>query len=109
MMLQTAKELAKLDLHSIKIHLMHVLKGTVLAQMYEQGEFETMSMQEYVNTVCDQLEVLPQELVIQRVTGDGARDELIAPLWSLKKFCVMNEIDKELGRRDSWQGIKFAH
>ena len=109
MMLQTAKELAKLDLHSIKIHLLHVLKGTVLAQMYEQGEFETMSMQEYVNTVCDQLEVLPQELVIQRVTGDGARDELIAPLWSLKKFCVMNEIDKELGRRNSYQGIKFAH
>jgi radical SAM protein (TIGR01212 family) len=108
MMLQTAKELAKLDLHSIKIHLLHVLKGTVLAQMYEQGKFETMSMQEYVNTVCDQLEVLPQELVIQRVTGDGARDELIAPLWSLKKFCVMNEIDKELGRRDSYQGIKFA-
>ena len=108
MMLQTAKELANLDLHSIKIHLLHVLKGTVLAQMYEQGEFETMSMQEYVNTVCDQLEVLPQELVIQRVTGDGARDELIAPLWSLKKFCVMNEIDKELGRRDSWQGIKYA-
>lgn len=107
MMLQTAKELAKLDLHSIKIHLLHVLKGTVLAQMYEQGEFETMSVQEYVNTVCDQLEVLPQELVIQRVTGDGARDELIAPLWSLKKFCVMNEIDKELGRRCSYQGIRF--
>ena len=107
MMLETAKELAKLELHSIKIHLLHVLKNTELAAMYERGEFETLSMQEYVNIVCDQLEVLPKELVIQRVTGDGARDELVAPMWSLKKFCVMNEIDKELGRRNSYQGIKF--
>lgn len=108
MMLETAKELARLELHSIKIHLLHVLKGTELAKMYERGEFETLTMQEYVNIVCDQLEVLPKGLVIQRVTGDGAKDELIAPLWSLKKFCVMNEIDKELGRRNSYQGIKFA-
>ncbi len=108
MMLETARELSKLDLHSIKIHLLHVLKGTELAKMYERGEFETMTMSEYVNTVCDQIELLPKELVIQRVTGDGARSELIAPLWSLKKFCVMNEIDKELGRRNSYQGIKFA-
>lgn len=108
MILETARELSKLDLHSIKIHLLHVLKGTELAKMYERGEFETMTMSEYVNTVCDQIELLPKELVIQRVTGDGARSELIAPLWSLKKFCVMNEIDKELGRRNSYQGIKFA-
>ncbi len=108
MMIETARELSKIDLHSIKIHLLHVLKGTELAKMYERGEFETMTMSEYVNTVCDQIELLPKELVIQRVTGDGARSELIAPLWSLKKFCVMNEIDKELGRRNSYQGIKFA-
>ncbi len=72
--------------------------------MYENGEFEAMSREDYVNVVCDQLEVIPENVIIQRVTGDGARDELIAPLWSLKKFCVMNEIDKELYRRDSWQG-----
>lgn len=108
MMIETARELSKLDLHSIKIHLLHVLKGTELAKMYERGEFETMTMSEYVYTVCDQIELLPKELVIQRVTGDGARSELIAPLWSLKKFCVMNEIDKELGRRNSYQGIKFV-
>jgi radical SAM protein (TIGR01212 family) len=108
MMLETAKKLAELELHSIKIHLLHILKGTQLAKMYEHGEFETLTMQEYVSIVCDQLEVLPKELVIQRVTGDGAKDELIAPLWSLKKFCVMNEIDKELGRRNSYQGIKHA-
>ena len=108
MMLETARQLAQLDLHSVNMHLLHVLKNTPLAQMYEQGEFRTLEMQEYVGIVCDQLELLPKEFVIQRVTGDGARDELIAPLWSLKKFCVMNEIDKELGRRNSYQGIKFA-
>ena len=108
MMLETARQLSRLDLHSIKIHLLHVLKDTELAQMYSRGEFETLSMREYVDTVCDQIELLPKQLIIQRVTGDGARNELIAPLWSLKKFCVMNEIDKELGRRNSYQGIKFA-
>ena len=108
MMLETARELAKLDLHIVKIHLLHVLKNTGLAAMYEHGEFETLTMQEYVDIVCDQLEVLPKQFVIGRVTGDGARDELIAPLWSLKKFCVMNEIDKELGRRNSYQGIRYA-
>ncbi len=108
MMFETARELSKLELHSIKIHLLHVLKNTELAKMYERGEFQTLEMQEYVDIVCDQIELLPKELIIQRVTGDGAKDELIAPLWSLKKFCVMNEIDKELGRRDSYQGIRFS-
>ena len=82
----------------------YYLKGTVLAQMYERGEFRALDMDEYVNIVCDQLELLPAEIVIQRVTGDGAKDDLVAPLWSLKKFCVMNEIDKKMGRRNSWQG-----
>ena len=108
MMLETARELAKLDLHIVKIHLLHVLKNTELAAMYERGEFETLTMQEYVDIVCDQIETLPEQFVIGRVTGDGARDELVAPMWSLKKFCVMNEIDKELGRRDSYQGIRCA-
>lgn len=107
MMLETARELAKLELHIVKIHLLHVLKNTELAAMYERGEFDTLTMQEYVDVVCDQLELLPKQFVIGRVTGDGAKDELIAPLWSLKKFCVMNEIDKELGRRCSYQGIRF--
>ena len=108
MMLETAKVLSEFDLHSIKIHLLHILKGTVLADMYAKGEFKAMEQDEYVNLVCDQLEVLPPDLIIQRVTGDGAKNDLIAPLWSLKKFCVMNDIDKELGRRNSWQGKKFC-
>jgi radical SAM superfamily enzyme len=61
-------------------------------------------MEDYVQVVCDQIERIPEDVIIERVTGDGARSELIAPLWSLKKFCVMNEIDKELYRRGSFQG-----
>lgn len=63
-----------------------------------------MSQEEYVQLVCDQLELLPPSTVIQRITGDGEKDSLIGPLWSLKKFVVMNEIDKELLRRNSYQG-----
>ncbi len=108
MMIETVRELSLLDIHSIKIHLLHILKGTELGAMYMRGEFPAMEMEEYVSLVCDQIELLSPETVIQRVTGDGAKDDLIAPLWSLKKFCVMNEIDKELGRRNSWQGINFV-
>lgn len=107
MMMQTARELARLKLHSIKIHLLHVLKGTVMAQQLAAGEFSLLSREEYVQIVCDQLEVLPPELVIQRLTGDGERESLVGPEWSLKKLCVLNEIDKELVRRDSWQGKKY--
>lgn len=104
MMIDTAKAVGELGVHGVKIHLLHILKNTGLAEMYERGEFRALEMGEYVNIVCDQLEVLPKETVIQRITGDGARNELVAPLWSLRKKVVMNEIDKEMGRRDSWQG-----
>ena len=104
MMVETAKRLSQLPLHCIKIHLLHVIKGTRLAEEFLRGEFEEMSLTDYVETVCDQLQLLPPEVVVQRVTGDGLRESLIAPLWSLKKFVVMNEIDKEFCRRDSWQG-----
>ena len=107
MMLETVRELAKLELHCIKIHLLHLLKGTAMAAEYARGEFELLSLEEYVQIVCDQLELLPPEVVVQRLTGDGAKDDLIGPLWSLKKFVVLNEIDKELVQRDSFQGKRF--
>ena len=107
MMMQTAEAMAQLPLHSIKIHLLHVLKNTRLADMYARGEFDVMTLEQYVDIVCAQLEVLPETLIIQRLTGDGAKDELIAPLWSLKKFVVMNEIDKRLAAKDSMQGIFY--
>ncbi len=109
MMMQTTSALSQLELHSLKIHLLHIIEGTVLAEQYKNGEFEAMTYDEYVNTVCDQLEILPPDLIIQRVTGDGDKNTLIAPLWSLKKFTVMNGIDKELVRRNSWQGKFYTN
>lgn len=104
MMLETAKALASLELHLVKIHLLHVLEGTALARMYRAGDFALMEREAYVDVVCSQLELLPPEFVIGRLTGDGAPDALIGPQWSRKKLCVLNEIDKEFARRGSWQG-----
>ena len=107
MMVESAKAVARLEPDCVKLHLLHVLKGTKIAEQYKNGEFETLSLSEYVNTVVDCLEYFSEETVIQRLTGDGGRDTLIAPLWSLKKFVVLNEIDKEMVRRDTYQGVKF--
>ncbi len=104
MMLETARQVALLKPHAVKLHLLHIIRGTALCRLYEEGDVKALSLDEYVDIVCDQLELLPAETIIERVTGDGAADTLVAPLWSLKKLCVMNEIDKELGRRNSYQG-----
>ncbi|MBR4092326.1 MAG: TIGR01212 family radical SAM protein [Oscillospiraceae bacterium] len=106
MMVETAREVGKLSPDFVKLHLLHIIKGTKIAEEFERGEFSLMTLPEYVSVICDQLEVLPQETVIQRVTGDGKKEDLIGPMWSLKKFVVMNEIDKEMVRRNSSQGIK---
>lgn len=107
MMLKSARAVAKLRPHCVKLHLLHVLKGTRLAEMYRNGEFELMTREEYVETIVNQLEVFPPETIIQRLTGDGGRDTLIGPMWSLKKFVVLNEIDKLMIRRDTYQGAKY--
>lgn len=104
MMLESVRRTAELKPHTIKLHLLHVLKGTPLADMYERGEFNTLTREEYVDIIVDALEIIPEDIIIQRLTGDGGRDSLIAPLWSLKKFCVLNEIDKEMVRRNTYQG-----
>lgn len=104
MMLETVREVSGLAPHSIKLHLMHIIRGTALERLYEEKPFHVFELREYAELICDQLEIIPPEIVIQRITGDGAKEDLVAPLWSLKKFCVMNEIDKELARRNSWQG-----
>lgn len=108
MMLQSARAVGKLRPNCVKIHLLHVLRGTALAAQYARGEVPVLSLEEYVDIIVHQLEVLPAETVVQRLTGDGGRDSLIAPLWSLKKFVVLNEIDKEMVRRNTYQGIRFA-
>ena len=107
MMLKTAKVISDLHPHSVKIHLLHILKHTHMASEYESGSFDVLKLDEYANIVVSQIELLPPDIVIGRVTGDGAADNLIAPLWSRKKFVVMNEIDKDFVRRNSMQGIKW--
>src|SRR3712207_5689963 len=77
MMLETARAISKLDIQGVKIHLLHVIKGTVMARQYEAGEFDLMTKEDYVQTVCDQLEILPQDIVIHRLTGDGKKEDLI--------------------------------
>ena len=107
-MMKTARDVAALHPDMVKIHLLHILSGTRLARMYERGECTTMTREEYVNTVCDQIEILPPDTVIARTTGDGVADDLIAPEWSRRKTEVANEIDKELYRRGTYQGIKYS-
>ncbi|WP_206808496.1 TIGR01212 family radical SAM protein [Paradesulfitobacterium ferrireducens] len=106
-MLETAKALAGLKVEGVKIHLLHVLRGTPLALIYEKEKFPLLTKEEYVSLVADVLEILPPDMIIHRLTGDGPPEQLIAPLWSRKKWEVLNAIDAELERRDSWQG-KYA-
>lgn len=107
MMLQSVKTVASLRPECVKLHLLHILKGTRMAEEYEKGLISCMSLVDYVRIIADSIELLPPETALQRLTGDGGRDSLIAPLWSLKKFVVMNEIDKELLRRKTMQGSKW--
>ena len=107
MMLESVREVAKLKPDAVKLHLLHVLKNTKLADMYENGEFESMSLDDYAETIVSALELLAPDTVICRVTGDGAPDELIAPDWSRKKFVVMNTIDKLMVKLDTWQGKRY--
>ena len=104
MMLETARAVAGLEVQGIKIHLLHLMKRTGMVKQYEDGLLRLMEKDEYVRLVCDQLEVLPPEIIIHRLTGDAPRDLLIGPAWSLKKWEVLNAIDAELERRDSFQG-----
>lgn len=104
MMLDTIKYLNTLDIQGVKIHMLHIISNTALAKFYEEHHFHVLTRDEYVNIVCDQLELLRDDIVINRITGDPDPNELIEPTWLIKKFCVLNEIDKELVRRDSYQG-----
>lgn len=105
MMLQTVKHLNKLKIDGIKIHMLHILKNTNLENYYKKQPFHLLTKEEYVNIVCDQIEELNDNIVIHRLTGDGAKKDLIEPLWTLKKVCVLNDIDKELKRRGTYQGF----
>ena len=103
-MLETVRRVAALRPDQVKIHLLHVLRGTVLGDMYGAEKYIPMDMEAYVSVVVRALELLPPETVIARLTGDGAAEDLLAPLWSRRKREVLNRIDQLLAAADTWQG-----
>ena len=106
-MMQTAETIAKLEPDGVKIHMLCALEGTKLADIYNAGEIDFMTEDEYVSTVCDFLEYLPTKTTIHRLAGNGLRTELIAPRWIGKKLDTLNRIDREFLRRNTRQGYRF--
>ena len=104
MMLQTARTLGTLRPDAVKIHLLQVMRGTELARQYAAGQVIPMTKEEYIDAVCSQLEVLPAQTVIERVTGDGSHDKLIAPRWGTDKIAVLGGIDQSLAQKHTGQG-----
>ncbi len=102
--LRTADVLADAGIDGIKLHLLYVVKGTKLAQHYQQGQYRCLGQDEYVDLVCDFLERTPANVVIQRLTGDPHKDELIAPLWALDRNETFKRIQRTLEARDTRQG-----
>lgn len=106
-MIDTAKYLNSLDIQGIKIHMLSILKDTLLEKLYEKEHFKMLTKEEYIDIVTDQLELLRPEIVIHRITGDPKVDDLVEPNWLVKKFCVLNDIDKEMAKRNTYQGKKL--
>ena len=106
-MIETARQTALLLPDAVKIQLLHVIRGTKLEKLYDEKVFNTMTMESYINTVVSQLELLPPETVIERITGDGDRKKLVAPLWSTNKIAVLGGIDKCQAEKNSFQGKFF--
>lgn len=106
-MLETVRRVAELRPDQVKLHLLHVLRGTVLGDLYGAGAYTPMEKDAYVETVVRALELLPPETVVARVTGDGAAEDLLAPLWSRRKREVLNAIDQRLAALDTWQGREY--
>ena len=107
MMLESVKQVALLKPEQVKIHLLHVIKDTKLAYIYNEGSYTPLSMEDYVEIVCEALTLLPPDTVVGRLTGDGMQSELLAPDWSRKKTVVINNIDKMMFANDLWQGKCF--
>lgn len=104
MMLNTIKHLNKLDIQGIKIHMLNIVKDTPLETLYNKDNFHILTKEEYIDIVIQELELLKPEIVIHRITSDPDISTLVEPTWLLKKFCLLNDIDKEMVRRDTYQG-----
>lgn len=107
MMLDTVRYLNKLDIQGIKIHMLFILKDTPILNLYNTTHFHVLTKEEYIDIVIEQLELLRPEIVIHRITGDPIKELLVEPSWLLKKFSVLDDIDKEMVKRDSYQGKKI--
>jgi len=108
MMLDTCRAVSHMDVQGIKIHLLHLMRKTPMVKQHEEGLVRFLEMDEYVKLIVDSLEMLPPEMVVHRLTGDAPRNLLIGPMWSLRKWEVLNAIDAELKRRDTWQGKRWT-
>ena len=108
MMLTTAKEIGKLDIQALKIHMLYVIKNTKLNQMYQNNQFTMLTRDEYIDLVTEQLSYLPENIVIERLTGDGNVDDLVAPDWSIKKVTILNDIDKLMVKKNYVQGCNLV-
>ncbi|MFU1798364.1 TIGR01212 family radical SAM protein [Paenibacillus azoreducens] len=104
MMMETGRAVSKMDVQGIKIHLLHLMKGTPMVRQYEAGLLRFLEQDEYIKLIVDTLEILPPEMIVHRLTGDAPRKLLIGPTWSLKKWEVLNTIDAQLKARNTWQG-----
>ena len=107
-MLETIKFINTLDIQGVKIHSLLVLKNTALANLYEKEKFKILSLEEYVDITVSQIELLRPDIIIHRLGADSSLEDLIEPLWTRKKLVVMNEIDKLLRKKDSYQGILYS-
>lgn len=103
-MLNTIKYISKLPIKGVKMHLLHVMKNTRLEKLLDEGKFKLLEMDEYIDLITESITMLPQDVVIHRLTGDAPRDLLVGPMWSLKKWEVLNAIDDKLEAEDLYQG-----
>lgn len=108
MMLQTIDDIKDLPFHALKIHMLHIIKNTLLHQLYLDQPFHILSKEEYIDIVICQLERLPKNIVIQRITGDPVIKDLVEPSWLIKKTIVINDIDKEMVKRNTYQGKYYV-
>ena len=106
-MLNTVMHLNKLDIQGIKMHMLNIVKDTPLEVLYNKEKFHILTKEEYIDIVIKQLELLDEKIVIHRITADPDIKSLVEPKWLVKKFCVLNDIDKEMVRRDTYQGKYF--
>ena len=107
MMLETINHLNKLDIQGVKIHMLNIIKDTPLETLYNQEKFHILTKEEYIDIVIKQLELLDPKIVIHRITSDPDPTELVEPTWLIKKFCLLNDIDKKMKKRDTYQGKNY--